>query len=242
MIDRLRHASKQLLGVSADSRTTVPTQLAIPSTSTVTPIYPRVLMIVHNPPVPSARGKRLTELFSWYDPDQLAHQYIDDLRECSSGYLNYEIVERIAADWYPIKQDGFCYTNETFIKAWQARQLYEPNAIDYETQIATFELIRRYERDEFDEVWFFSFPYAGDYESTMVGRGAFWCNSPPVPNTEHCLGRFVMMAFNYERGVDCMLENFGHRTESIMSRVYQQLGRGENMWERFIRYDKVAPG
>jgi hypothetical protein len=50
------------------------------------------------------------------------------------------------------------------------------------------------------------------------------------------------MAFNYERGVDCMLENFGHRTESIMSRVYERLGRGRNMWELFTRYDKIAPG
>lgn len=241
MIDRLLRASKHLFGVSDESRSNTPTPLVTPNTSNVTPIHPRVLMIVHDPPVPSAGGKRLTELFGWFDPDQLAHQYINDLAECSGGYLNYTIVERIAADWYPIKQDGFRYTNETFIKAWKTRQMYEPNAIDYETQIATFELIRRYERGGFDEVWFFSFPYAGDYESTMVGRGAFWCNSPPVPNTDYCLGRFVIMAFNYERGVDCMLENFGHRTESIMSRVYQQLGQGENMWEHFIRYDKIAP-
>jgi hypothetical protein len=50
------------------------------------------------------------------------------------------------------------------------------------------------------------------------------------------------MGFNYERGVDCMLENFGHRTESIMSHVFQHHPRAQNLWERFTRYDKIAPG
>jgi hypothetical protein len=95
---------------------------------------------------------------------------------------------------------------------------------------------------DFDEVWFFSFPYAGDYESTMAGPGAFWCNSPPIKGTEHCRRRFVVMGFSMERGVDCMLENFGHRAESIMKRVYELHGKRENMWERFTRYDKTAPG
>lgn len=205
-------------------------------------VAPRVLMIVHDPPVPECGNRRLTELFGWHNPDTLAQGYIDDLRDASYGYLQYQIVERIDADWYPIKKDGFRYTNSSFIAAWNTRKLHEPNAIDYEAQVREFDLIRRYERGDFDEVWFFTFPYAGDYESTMVGNGAFWCNSPPVPNTGDCRGRFVVMAFNYERGVDCMLENFGHRTESIMSRVYERLGRGSNRWQQFIRYDQVAPG
>lgn len=120
--------------------------------------------------------------------------------------------------------------------------MHEPDRIDYESQIETFDLIGRYQRGEFDEVWFFAFPYSGDYESTMVGRDAFWCNSPPVPNTGHCRGRFVMMGFNYERGVDCMLENYGHRVESIMSRVFSAHPPERNLWERFTRYDKSHPG
>ncbi|NKQ37516.1 MAG: hypothetical protein HF973_18120, partial [Chloroflexi bacterium] len=43
-------------------------------------------------------------------------------------------------------------------------------------------------------------------------------------------------------GVGEMLENLGHRVESIMSRVFRRK-RGEgNLWERFTRYDKIAPG
>jgi hypothetical protein len=234
MLDRLRRAGQQIFG----SPEAAP--LAPPYTGA--PVRPRVLQIIHDPPVASESGRRLTEIFGWNDPDRLARQYIADLAEASHGFLQYQVAERIATDWLPAKLDGFRYTPASFAAAWRARRMHEPNAIDSAAQLRAFAPIGRYARGEFEEVWFFSFPYAGDYESTMVGRGAFWCNSPPVPGTEHCPGRFVMMMFNYERGVDCMLENFGHRTESIMSRVFERHPRGQNLWELFIRYDQVAPG
>jgi hypothetical protein len=236
MLQRLLRSARQALGI--DDQQSFPQ----PSYSAEETVAPRVLLIVHNPPVASEGGRRLTQIFGWNDPALLARQYAEDLRECSYGYLNYQIVDQIDADWYPVLKDGFRYDDASYLRAWRSRTHHQPWEIDYEAQVRTFDLIGRYERGEIDEAWFFAFPYSGDYESTMVGRGAFWCNSPPVPNTEHCNGRFVVMAFNYERGVDCMLENFGHRTESIMSRVYERLGRGRNMWELFTRYDKIAPG
>jgi hypothetical protein len=50
------------------------------------------------------------------------------------------------------------------------------------------------------------------------------------------------MGFNYERGVDCMLENFGHRVESTMRAVYNRHQSDRNRWEHFSRYDLIAPG
>jgi hypothetical protein len=238
MFDRLLRAGRQLLGETATSEPAARPAQAY----TGAPLRPRVLMIVHNPPVASEGGRRLTQIFGWNDPERLARQYAADLADCSYGALQYQIVERIDADWFPLKLDGFRYTGESYVKSWRARAMHQPDRIDYESQVAAFDLIGRYERDEIDEVWYLTFPYAGDYESTMVGRGAFWCNSPPVPNTERCRGRFVIMGFNYERGVDCMLENFGHRTESIMSHVFRHHPHEQNLWERFIRYDKIAPG
>jgi hypothetical protein len=205
-------------------------------------VAPRVLLITHNPPVPSEGGRRLHQVFGWNDPEALVGGYIDDLARCSGGYLRYSIVERIAADWFPPKVDGFRYTPESYVSGWRARAMYQPDQIDYQAQLRAFDLIGRFERGEFDEAWFMSFPYSGDYESTMVGRDAFWCNSPPVANTHGCRGRFVVMAFNYERGVDCMLENFGHRFESIMGHVFRQHAPQQNLWELFTRYDRSHPG
>ncbi len=239
MLDRLVRTGRQILGLGPAAEREEPPR---PQAEPGEPVEPRVLLIVHNPPVAMEGGRRLTEIFGWNDPGELAGQYIRDLQECSGGYLNYQIVERIDADWYPVKRDGFRYTDETYLEAWRTRRPHQPDEIDYEAQVAAFDLIGRYERGEIDEAWFFAFPFSGDYESTMVGRGAFWLNSPPVPHTGHAQGRFVIMAFNYERDVGCMLENFGHRVESVMSRVYERMARGRNLWQLFTQYDLIAPG
>ena len=100
MFDRLFRAAQQLLGES----TTAPAPALI---YTGEPVRPRVLLVIHDPPVPSEGGRRLHQVFGWNDPDQLARQYAADLAESSHGYLQYQIVERIAPDWLPVKLDGF---------------------------------------------------------------------------------------------------------------------------------------
>lgn len=203
----------------------------------------RVALVIHNPLIEAEGNRRLTEVFGWHDPDALAAQYIADLHAASGGYVQYEIVERLEVDGYPAKLDGFRYDDASYLRAWRSKRgFHQPDAIDYEQLLAEFAIMPKVEAGTIDEAWFFAFPYSGDYESTMAGRGAFWCNSPPVPNTDQCQRRFVAMAFNYERDVGCMLENFGHRVESIMSRVFQQHPPQQNLWEHFTRYDAVFPG
>jgi hypothetical protein len=86
-----------------------------------------------------------------------------------------------------------------------------------------------------DEVFCFAHPYAGFYESRMVGATAYWCNSPGlVRSCPLC----IVMGFNPERGVAEMLEDFGHRTESIISRIYGSWSSTTNinhLWDRFTR-------
>ena len=207
------------------------------------PVHPKVLMIVHNPPVPSEGNKRLTEIFKWHDPEKLAKGYIEDLKKVSGGYLNYEIVERIDSDLFPPKTDGFAYTADHYVKVMRGQEkAHDPDWLDYHKRIETFDLQNRFNNGDFDEVWFFSFPYAGEYESIMGGPGGFWCNAPAIKNTDRFKRRFVMMGFNMERGVDCMLENFGHRTESIMTELYKRRGKNQDMWKLFTQYEKQNPG
>ena len=105
-----------------------------------------------------------------------------------------------------------------------------------------FEIARRIDASEIDEVWLFAGPYAGFYESRMVGPGGFWCNAPPLDSFSRMNRRTVLMGFNYERGVGEMLESYGHRAESIMDHVYRGRRGYDNLWRRFIRYDKSHPG
>ncbi len=210
--------------------------------TSLTPVRTRVLLIIHNPIVRLQGGRKLSDLLRWHDPDQLAQKYIQDVREASHGYANYEIVERFEVDEFPVKADGFRYSPEDYYQRWLNHTgWHQPDLVDYGRLIAEFRMIQQINERRIDEVWLFGFPYAGYYESMMVGPGAFWCNAPPLEN-RIAKRRFVIMGFSYERGVGEMLENLGHRTESIMRHIFRH-ARGEaNLWERFTRYDKTHPG
>jgi hypothetical protein len=205
-------------------------------------LQPRVLLITFDPIIRAEGGRRLTEVLGWGDVEQLCRGYIDDLRECSGGFVDYQIVERIEADAWPVKKDGFRYDEGSFLAAWRSRGgWHDPDAVDYAAIIADYDLLARVESGQIDEVWLFAFPYAGFYESIMVGPGAFWCNSPALPRDD-VSRRFVIMGFNYERDVGPMLESFGHRVESILKHTWRRIPAADNLWERFILYDKIAPG
>jgi hypothetical protein len=211
------------------------------------PMIRNVLMVVHDPVV-DRQGQTLSRTLGWHDPDALATQYVADVRAASHGLLSYRIVAREQREVFPAKADGFRYDAATYLACWRAgRGFHEPDGVDYGALLAEFDVVARVNAGEVDELWLFGFPYAGYYESLMVGPGSFWCNSPPLEHLGRqagppCRRRFVVMGFNYEREVGCMLENLGHRAESIMTRVYEGRSRSANLWEQFSRYDQVAPG
>ncbi len=205
-------------------------------------LHPRVLLIVFNPIIDSAGGQRLNAVLGWNDPGELCPQYIADLREVSGGFAEYEIVEQIEVDTWPIKEDGFRYDDDIFMHNWRRRNgWHQPDFADYETILEDFDLLKRVDSDQIDEVWMFGFPYGGFYESRMVGPEAIWCNAPPMRRSS-VSRRFVIMGFNYERGVGPMLESFGHRVESHLRHVWRNWQGEDNLWERFTRYEKLAPG
>ncbi len=208
-----------------------------------TSIHRKVSLIIHAPTVPSDGGESLPKLFGWNDPDQLVDDFIAEMREASYGIAHFEVVERIEVDEFPIKADGFRYEADQFAQIWRRRSgFHEPDLADYGALLGQFNIIEKVTSGEIDEAWLMAFPYAGYYESTMGGPGAFWCNSPPLFNTAKTPRRFVVMGFNYERGVGEMMESFGHRAESIMSKVYEASVADDNLWERYTRYDIKHPG
>ncbi|MFO0985361.1 MAG: hypothetical protein U1E76_27120 [Planctomycetota bacterium] len=189
------------------------------------PLRQKILVINLDPIIEGADGRRLHEVGRWNDPAQLLREYMADLTECSHDQLTFNVVETITADAFPVKQDGFRYTDADYLKCVRNEQpWHQPDAVDYRALVNEFRLAERVEKHEVDEVWFFAMPYSGFFESTMAGSGAYYCNSDPIADVA-CSRIFITMGFNYERGVGEMLEDFGHRTESIMTHVF---GRWEN--------------
>ena len=207
------------------------------------PVTRKVLNIIYNPKVKSAGGKKLSEVMGWNDPDALTPQHIADIKSASFNYANYVVAERIEVDKMPTKIDGFTYTPDDFVKLMKAgKGFHDPDAVDYHRILAEFKIIDKVNSGAIDEVWLHAFPYAGFYESIMAGPGAFWCNAPPLEKTDNAKRRFVIMGYNYQRGRGEMLENIGHRAESILTHVFRNHKGESNLYERFARYDKTNPG
>ncbi len=206
-------------------------------------VAPRVLVINYDPIIRSEGGRRLHEVGHWNDPHVLADGYASDLYACSGRYVRFQIADWKDVDEFPLKKDGFRYTEEEYLRDLRAKGgWHQPDAVDYQAIIREFHLDRRVASGEIDEVWIFSMPYSGFWESTMAGRGAYACNSDPLQGVD-CPRIFVIMGFNYERGVGEMLEDWGHRTESILTHVYGSWeAKKTHAWNRFTLYDKEAPG
>jgi hypothetical protein len=180
---------------------------------------------------------------NWNRVEDLATGFMSDILQISGGVARYHIIQRIDVDDFPAKVNGYQYDAQTYLNVMRGvTPPYMPQEANYHAIIERFNVLQLVAQHEIDEVWVFNFPHAGFYESIMGGPGAFWCNAPPLKNTEAAGRRFVIMGFSYERGVGEMLENMGHRAESILEKTFENLSGEENLWRRFIRHQKTAPG
>ena len=218
----------------------------VPADSTTEPVQmvtSRVLLIVYDPVMDPVTGKILSQQQGWEQVDDLTSAFMADILQVSGGLGRYQIIQRIDVAEFPVKKDGGCYTPSTYLDVLHgAAPPHTPQEVDYQAILTQFNILQRVADNKIDEVWVFAFPHAGFYESIMGGRGAFWCNAPVLKNTSQCPRRFVLMGFSYERGVGEMLESFGHRAESIMTKTFERLSGDANLWQRFTRYDKIASG
>jgi hypothetical protein len=76
-----------------------------------------VLVINYDSVIEGEGGRRLREVCGWNDPATLSQGYIDDIRECSGGFVRYQVVETITVDEFPLKKDGFRWGNKTPVRS-----------------------------------------------------------------------------------------------------------------------------
>jgi hypothetical protein len=222
---------------------------------------PKVLLLICDPIVDTASGKRLAEHMGWSRPDGLVNAFIGDILQMSGGLARYQIAQRELLDEFPVLADGFRYAPQAYLDVMSRRQSpHNPQGIDYPALIDRYDIVHRVEQRQIDEVWIMAFPYAGLYESAMGGAGAFWCNGPPLPNTNSCRRRFVVMGFSYERELGEMLHSFNHRCETILAQVFGCLDfvawtyrrdrvpptvrpdQPLSLFQRYLLFDQIAPG
>jgi len=220
-----------------------PVQPVEPAGQKPLPVTRKVDVLIFDPILPSEGNRRLSHVMNWSDPQALADTFVQDIFDASDGYAHYTIVRRTVVDGLPAKVDGFVYDPEQFLQCLRAGSgFHSPDQADVLRILNDQGILNRIKNGETDELWMFGPPYAGFYESQMAGPDAFRVNSAPLVGAEAAGRRFVIMGFNYERGAGEMLENMGHRAEDTLRHTFRNLGGEANLWQRFIRYDKLNPG
>jgi hypothetical protein len=223
-----------------------PPQPVIPLDNTTEPVRvetSRVLLVIYNPIMDAASGKKIIQSMNWNNPDDLSNSFIQDILEVSVGLARFQIVDRVELNEFPALTDGFRYDAGSYMAVINKTQpAHQPEYANYQAILTGLNVIPRITNREIDEVWLMGFPQAGFYESTMCGAGAFWCNSQPQTWSAGCSRRFVVMGFSSERGVGEMLHSFGHRVESILTQSFSKTQGTANLYAQFALYDKVAPG
>jgi len=216
----------------------------------------RVAVINFDPYCPGHGNKRTHDVFHWNNPHTTAAGYINDLKTASGGWCNYKIVSWFDANYHPSYEDGFRWDPDAYITAWQTQTGLHDGTSDYVKLITDTSYLhnqpktiaQRIADDEIDEVFFFGSPSGSAFwESAMVGPSPFFINGGTytIPETKR---NFAVMGFNYERDVDCMLEDFVHRSECTMSRVYPSPDwwfptyPATNNWDKFRMIDIRGAG
>jgi hypothetical protein len=199
------------------------------------PLEIPVYAIVYDPVIDAGTGQHYSQSVD-RDVNALITSFVADLEEGSHGHLHYRVAVREALDESPILENAA----QSFAVSAAQSQTPASGQFDYPRLLKQFDIARRVAAGEFDEVWVFAPPGAGLYESRMAGKGAFWCNSPAIEGVN--APRFVVMGFALNRGVGNMLESYGHRAEAILAKAFEKTRSDSNLFKRFTRTDKEAPG
>jgi len=229
------------------------------------PITVKVAIVIEDPVVPGTDGKRVHEVCAlnapggidpkggrWYDPHVQYKEFKRDLEASSHGVLQYEIVDIQQAErlfTYDKSSENLpekaYMTIDTLLMRYQDRRVDNLTSYDYVGMMKHYGYDKMVDAGELNEIWVYSFPASGMWESQMIGDGAFWCNSVGLdkkrgaPCDELC----IVMCCNYERSTDLALHAYGHRLESIMWHVYGEWNTKKkknledlNNWEKFASY------
>jgi len=215
----------------------------------------KVAVVIQDPLVNGARIHETAKTpgydFQWNDPWVLAKEYERTLEEISHGVIDYEVDTIIDTQEYFTFLKG---SGERLTEARVVELLNEPGwetfkkegtSFDYKSFVEYFGFDKMRDAGKINEVWLWTFPYGGTWESNMMGEDAFWINSEPTLGV-NCKNHLCVMGLNYERDLACALESYGHRFESTMMKVYgwwdyDKKAKKEELttWEKYAGYAKI---
>lgn len=207
-------------------------------------IAKKVYVVVYDPILNN--GQSLSAYLQWARHEDMTRNTVNLFLTASHGALSYTVVDTtVLTDGWPAMIDGFQYTEQEYLAVLNGQSPpHSPDDVDY-TRIVNdprLDICGKANRGEIDEVWIYNGPGFGFYESTLVGPGAYWYNSSPVPGPYTCNRLIPIMGPSPERP-DMLGHNEGHRMESTMLMVYGswQQNNIEHNWNRFTLLKAFSP-
>lgn len=204
----------------------------------------RIFVVVYDPVL--SNGQYLSEYLHWAKHSDMTQKAVEFFHEASHGILNYTVAATtILTDGWPALIDGFQYTEAEYLAVISGQTpAHSPSNVDYNKIVndTRLDICGKANRNEIDEVWIYNGPYFGFAESTLVGPGAYWYNSSPVPKPYTCNRLIPIMGPSPERP-DMTGHGEGHRMEATMTQVYGswQQNHINHNWDRFALVKAQSP-
>lgn len=224
------------------------------------PLIVHVALVLQNQIIDPVNNLKIHEVRGWTDPMVLISQIIPEFEEMSDGVVRFKVVELHEDPMIFTRLSGELMSLDTLTYYYSSvSRLYGRNTegtlqnlaeiqglvkFDYNEMIDYYNFAEKRNNGNIDEIWVYGPPFAGMYESQLVGPNAFCWNSPPLdhPGLEKLLS---VMGWNYERGVAEAIHSFGHRMESAMVQAYGRwnvFAENPTPWEIFTRIENDFPG
>lgn len=227
-------------------------------------IIVKVAIVYENPPM--SNGKRLHEnMTGYYNPQEQAKDYEYWLEKASHGVIDYQIV----AEKFIEDDPGHFWSYDRTIQNADGSKAYHDVAfvekmldpksgmdIGIDDEYSTFDYVGMAEYYGFGkmrdagalhEIWVYTHPASGMYESRLMGANAFWCNSSGISEGAPCKDLMCVMFCNFQREVALAIHSHAHRVESIMNQVYGGWNYSTKPryteltnWELFSAYEKIV--
>jgi hypothetical protein len=196
-------------------------------------ITKKVFLLTFDPSL--SNGQTLSQYKNYNDPTFLATQAESWFRSITNNRINFTITQQQVVNGYVKKTDGFFYDETSYLNCLiNTANCHSPNSADYYWIVNTYDLCGRLNRGEIDEVWMMGAPYDGFNESALAGPNGYGYNGPALTGTS-CNKLMPIMGYNYERGLNEMIHDFGHRTEASMTQMYAtwEENRTTTNWDKF---------
>lgn len=201
----------------------------------------KVIVIKQDPFIPS-KGMRLSEMIGFSDSVELSYKEIaEDIEYSSHGLVKVKFVEIIDHnEFHRYKKEltlangkkSFTMDEETLLEifkdgwygSWNHPILKAFNddggafSCDYSYMIDKYDLCRRRNNGEFDQVWYANMDPPMGYESLMVGHGAYWINGAPIQRECELFPIINITITRRDANYECN----AHMSENIIGRLHMK--------------------